>query len=144
MKYSCELIINLPLTQVIEKFDSFDNMKEWQPGLQSYDHLEGEPGQPGATTRLVYDENGRRIDMVETIITRNLPDEFSATYEAKGVFNRISNHFNEEGPDKTRWVMESEFEFSGVYKLMGFFMKGSFPKETTKQMNSFKTFAEKN
>lgn len=142
MIYTCEVIIDLPLDVTIEKFDNFDNLKKWQPGLQTYEHLEGEPGKPGAKTRLVYDENGRRIDMLETIVTRNLPEEFSATYEAKGVFNRISNHFYEEGPDKTRWVMESDFEFSGAYKLMGIFMKGTFPKETMKQMNSFKTFAE--
>jgi len=143
MEYTCELIINLPRNRVIELFDSSENLTKWQPGLQEFEHISGEPGQDGAKSRLVYDENGRRIEMVETILNRNFPDEFSATYEAKGVFNRISNHFYEDSPDKTRWVMESEFDFSGVYKLMGIFMKGSFPKETTKQMNSFKTFAEK-
>ena len=142
MEYTCELIIDLPRDRVIELFDSSENLSKWQPGLQEFEHIIGEPGQAGAKSRMVYDENGRRIEMIEIILNQNFPDECSATYEATGVFNRISNHFYDEGENKTRWVMESEFQFSGVYKLMGLFMKGSFPKETIKQMNSFKTFAE--
>ena len=73
---------------------------------------------------------------------RNLPDEFSATYEAKGVYNEISNFFHETGENQTRWVMNSEFKFSGLMRLMGIFMRGAFPKQTLKSMQSFKNFAE--
>ncbi len=85
MKYSGEVIINLPRERVIELFDNPGNMPKWQPGLQSFEPLSGEPGQPGAQSKLVYDMNGRRVEMVETIVTRNLPDEFSGTYKAKDV-----------------------------------------------------------
>ena len=142
MFYECELIIDLPRETVIEYFDSFENLVKWQPGLQTYEPLSGEFGQPGAKTRLVYDEDGRKIEMIETIVTRDLPDEFSGTYEAKGVFNTISNHFYEQGADKTRWVMKSDFQFSGMYKFLGVVMKSRFPKETMKQMKRFKEIAE--
>jgi len=80
--------------------------------------------------------------MIETIVSRKFPDEFSAIYEAKGVWNLNKNFFKESGPGKTIWTMETEFKFSGFMKLFGIFMKGAFPKETMKQMNSFKKFAE--
>ena len=65
MKYRCEVIINLPRERVVELFDNPDNMSQWQPGLQSFEHLSGEPGQPGTKSKLVYDMNGRRVEMVE-------------------------------------------------------------------------------
>lgn len=48
--------------------------------------------------------------MIETIIERNMPEEFSATYEAKGIKNGVGTRSCEEGPEETRWVTVSEFE----------------------------------
>lgn len=141
MKYSCELLIDLPRDEVVALFDDPDNLVKWQPGLQSFEHLSGEPGQPGAKSRLIYDEGGRRIEMIETVVERNLPDVFSGTYEAKGVWNAVSNHFIAED-GVTRWVMDSDFRFSGFMLLMLIFMRGAFRKQTEKTMQRFKDFAE--
>ena len=143
MQYSTEIKIDLPRERVIELFDSWENIFKWQEGLKSCDLISGEEGKAGAKTKLVYDMKGRRTEMVETIVKREFPDEFTATYDAKGVHNLVENHFYEEGPDKTRWTMENDFNFSGLMKLMGFFMGGQFPKETLKGMNNFNEFAEK-
>lgn len=141
MKYECEITIDLPREKVIELFDSTENLYKWQPTLQNFEHVSGTPGQPGAKSRLVYLERGRNMEMIETITSRNLPDEFSGTYETKGVKNWLTNHFYAEN-GKTRWVMETEFKFSGFMKLMAIFMRGAFPKQTLSSMNSFKEFAE--
>ena len=141
MKYAVEISINLPRERVIELFDSTENLKKWQEGLQSFEHISGEPGQIGAKSKLMFDMKGRKIEMIETITSRNLPREFSGTYEAKGVFNSIENHFYELGK-KTRWVAENEFKFSGMMMIMSIFMRGSFRKQTLKTMEAFKTFAE--
>ena len=141
MKYTCELTINLPRDEVIALFDDQDNLPKWQPGLQSFEHLSGEPGQPGAKSRLLYDEGRRKIEMIETIIVRDLPETFSGTYEAKGVWNEITNHFFVED-GQTRWVMDSDFRFSGFMLLMLIFMRGAFRKQTMQTMQRFKDFAE--
>ena len=142
MKYEVEMTIDLPRDRVIELFDNPDNLPKWQEGLQSFELISGEAGQPGAKSRLVYLEGGRRIEMIETIEKRALPDEFTGTYEADNVWNHISNRFYEEGSDKTRWVMESEFKFSGIWRILSIFMRGSFPKQTKEMMTDFKEFAE--
>ena len=67
MKYHVEIEINRPINQVISLFDSFENLKKWQPGLQSFEHMEGTPGKIGAKTRLIYDERGKAVEMIETI-----------------------------------------------------------------------------
>jgi hypothetical protein len=143
MKYTNEIEINLPLTKVIELFDNPENMKHWQPGLQSFEPISGTPGQTGAKSRLKYQMGKRNIEMIETITKRNLPDEFSGTYEAKGVFNIISNKFIPLGPNKTKWVADNEFQFSGFMKLMGWLMPGAFKKQSQKYLEYFKEFAEK-
>jgi carbon monoxide dehydrogenase subunit G len=143
MKYSKEIVINLPRNKVVELFDNPDNMKKWMKGLQSFEHLSGVQGQEGAKSKLAFDMNGRKIEMIETITKRNLPDEFSGTYEAKGVFNIQENFFKEEDKEITRWITTSEFQLGGFMKLMGLLMPGSFQKETLKHMQNFKEFAEK-
>lgn len=143
MKYETEVIVNLPRERVIALFDSTENLEKWQDGLKSSEHLSGDPGQPGAKMKLVYDNNGREIEMIETITHRNLPDEFHGTYEADGVYNVMENYFYAEGPEKTRWKAISEFQFSGfMMKAMGFLMPGMFRKQTKKTMEAFKQFAE--
>ena len=143
MKYSNEIEINLPLNKVIELFENPDNMKHWQPGLQSFEHISGTPGQVGAKSRLKYKMGKREIEMIETITKQNLPDEFAATYEAKGVYNLLFNKFIPVSENKTKWVSETEFKFSGFMKLIGFLMPGTFKKQSQKYLDDFKTFAEK-
>ena len=143
MKYQLETEIALPRDRVIALFDDPDNLFKWQEGLESFDPIDGEPGQPGARSRLRYRMGKREIEMVETILTRDLPDEFSGTYEAKGVWNEVRNRFEETPAGHTRWIIDNEFRFTTfMMRVMGTVMPGAFKKQTAKLMNAFKTFAE--
>ena len=142
MKYELEIDIDLPRERVVELFDDPDNLKKWQPELVSFDHLDGEPGEPGARSRMVYKMGNKEVEMIETIATRNLPDAFSATYEAKGVHNRVDNRFIDLGDGRTRWLFETEFRFRGLMWLMSTLMPGMFRKQSLKFMQQFKDFAE--
>ncbi len=142
MKYTTEVEILLPRSKVIALFDNSDNMKKWQPGLLSFEHTEGEAGTPGAKSMLKYKMGKREILMVETIVERKLPDVFSATYEAKGVWNMVENRFGEPEEGKTLWKLESEFKCTGFLRLMVFFAPSMFKKQTLKDMMRFKEFAE--
>lgn len=143
MKYTTEIEINQPVNKVVELFDNPDNMKEWMEGLQSFETISGTPGEEGAKAKLKYKMGKREIEMIETITKRNLPDEFTGTYEAKGVFNIVKNRFIPIGDNKTKYVTEQEFQFSGFMKMMGIFMPGAFKKQSLKYMIAFKEFAEK-
>jgi carbon monoxide dehydrogenase subunit G len=143
MKYSNEIEINLPLNKVIELFENPDNMKHWQPGLQSFEHISGARGQVGARSRLKYKMGKREIEMVETITKQNLPEVFAATYDAKGVHNLQFNKFIPVSENKTKWVTETEFKFSGFMKLISFLMPGTFKKQSQKYLDDFKAFSEK-
>lgn len=142
MKYTTEIVVNVPREEFIKKMDNAENMKHWQRGLIGYEQLSATPGEEGSRMSLSYEMGKRKMDMVETIIKKNLPEELHMTYDTKGVHNIQKNFFKDEG-DKTRWISESEFQFSGFgMKLMGFLMPGAFKKQSLKYMQDFKAFAE--
>lgn len=142
MKYTSSIEINQPIEKVIELFDNADNLKLWMKGLESFELLSGVAGQPGAKSKLKFNMGKREIEMTETITVRNLPDEFSGIYEAKGVYNVVRNKFRSLGNSKTEYVSEQEFQFSGFMKLIGWLMPGAFKKQTMQYLQDFKAFAE--
>lgn len=143
MKYSQSIEISLPRERVIELLDNPDNMKHWQPDLVSYEVISGDAGKPGAKMKLLYKMGKRDVEMVETIIVRNFPDELSATYEAKGVWNKVENTFSEPKAGTTVWKSDNEFKLKGFMKIMAAVMPGAFKKQSYKYLKYFKEFAEK-
>jgi hypothetical protein len=143
MKYITEIVVHVPLVQFIKKLDDLENLKHWQKDFLSYTHLSGTPGQEGAQTELKYKMGKRELIMVETILNRNLPHEYHVTYDAKGVHNIQKNYFRAVDENTTKWISESEFEFSGFFmKVMGFLMPGTFTKQPLNYLKDFKAFAE--
>ncbi|MCP4132753.1 MAG: SRPBCC family protein [bacterium] len=144
MKFTCVVEIDLPVETVIELYDSPENLKKWQDGFVSIEHLSGSPGEPGAKSKLIYTIGKRTIELIETIIKKDLPREFSALYEAETMVNTMKNQFTSPDPNRTIFDMEIEYtKFNGVIpKMMSFFMPGIFKKQTQKWLNQFKTFAE--
>ncbi|HLF63005.1 MAG TPA: SRPBCC family protein [Saprospiraceae bacterium] len=145
MKYTLEIDIDLPRDRVITLFDNPENLKHWQPGFMSMEPLSGTPGQAGATSRLKYKIGGRELELIETITVRNLPDEFSGTYETEGMWNEVRNIFQAVDHNKTRWISYVEFRPSSFsLKLMMKLAPGAFRKQSYQFMKDFKKWAEGN
>lgn len=143
MKYITEIVINVPISELIKKLDNPENMKHWQKGLMSYKVLSGNPGEEGTQMELVYKMGKRDMVLIETIMKRNLPHEFHATYDAKGVHNIQRNYFKAIDDSTTKWISEAEFQFTSFFmKVMGFLMPGAFKKQSFKYLKDFKAFVE--
>ena len=142
MKYTVFTSIKQPREKVVELFEDPENIAKWQKGFVSMQVKEGAPGATGSKTLLQYKMGKREMEMLETITVNNLPEEFTATYEAKGVWNEMKNFFEEDGEGATKWQAEVEFKFKGFMRLVAFFMPGAFKKQTLKSMQDFKQFAE--
>lgn len=142
MKFEEEVIIKKPRKEVVEKFSDPQSLKYWQAGFIFMKPINGGLGENGSQNLLKYKMNGREIEMTETILANNLPVEYSATYEAKGVYNFQRNRFLETPENYTRWISENEFKFHGFMKLFGWFMPGAFKKQSRKYMVDFKAFVE--
>lgn len=143
MQYKLEIEIEAPRDKVVNKMEDPANMQHWQRGFQSMEHLSGEPGQEGATSRLVYQVGNRQIEMIETITRRDLPTHFCATYETGGVWNEVRNTFTPTNDGSTLWISEVEFRFSSLMmRIMGWLMPGTFKKQSLQYMQDFKAFVE--
>ena len=59
----------------------------------------------------------REVEMVETITRRDLPREFTGTYETPTVWNEVGNHFEKVDMKQTKWISHVDFKFRGFMKL---------------------------
>ena len=141
--YTIEIDIALPRERVIELFDDRENMPKWQKGLQSFECIAGEPGQPGARSKLVFLNGKRRFEMIEIVTERNLPDQFDGRYEWSSGQNTVCNRFIELGPTRTKWVSTCTLQFNGLMmKGMGLLSRSMFRKQGMSVLRAFKAFAE--
>jgi len=149
MKYKADVIINAPIRKVIDLMEDVDNLKNWQPGLESFVTISGERGMVGSKSKMSYDNKGKKMELIETITVKDFKDdlsgvnEFSAIYEAPGVWNLVQNYFSKVDEKTTRYAMDCEFKFNSLpMKIMGFLMPGLFKKTTYDLLGNFKKLAE--
>lgn len=143
MKFKLELPIHKPRVDVWKAFDNTENIKKWQPTLIKFEPVSGTPGQPGAISKLTYEEGGREFTLIEKITHRNEPSSFDGIYENNFIDNIVRNKFIERGQHQTLWVTETEFRFKTlIMKIMGPLMKKNFVARTQKDMERFKEMAE--
>ena len=142
MKHKTEILIDADRSTVWRAFDDRDNMQQWQPTLRSFIHKSGTPGQAGAVSEFIYDENGREVVMTETITARREPSFLGGTYESKWGTAVIFNHFEETEDGRTRWIGHMNYAFKGIMKLMALFVWKSICKRSDADMNRFKLLVE--
>lgn len=143
MKYTSEIIIEVPLSQFIKKYDSHENRKLWQKGLESSEHISGEPGKIGAKMKMTYSIGNRKLSLIETITENKLPYELHAHYDTKGMHNIQENYFEETPEGHTKWTCKNEFIATSFFiHAMTLLSPKSFKKQTMAYLTNFKKFAE--
>ena len=144
-------MINKPIEEVIRLISDVNNLREWQPGLESFETFEGTQGMEGAKSKLLIKHRGRTMELVETIIKRDFKsdlsgvNEYSATYESNGVFNVVKNYFERIDENTTKYSSYNEFEFHNIImKVFSTLFPWIFKKESMTLLENFKNFAEGN
>ena len=144
MKYTSQIIVEVPLEQFIKKLDSHENMKHWQRGLESFEHVSGDPGKIGAKMKLNYNFGKRKMTLIETITENRLPKELHVNYDTKGMHNLQQNYFEQTPEGFTKWVSINEFIPTNYFmRFMTLLAPKSFKKQSMSYLNYFKNFAEK-
>lgn len=142
MKMRYETVIRANRDLVWETFDNPDNLPRWQPTLKSFTHLVGEPGQPGAVSELVYDENGKKVTMTETVTERRKPHFMAGTYDNDWATSLIVNHFEEIDENMTRFISYTNMRFKGIMKVMSLFVVKSIRARVEADLDRFKLLIE--
>ncbi len=144
MKYTCTVDINLPIEKVVELWEDEANFKEWQDDFESITHTNGTPHTKDAQAEIIF--NGKmKIELLETIMVNNLPEEKTALYEHKHMTNTQSSSFEKIEENRTRYTSVVEYtKFNGfAIKTISKLFPSKFKAQSQKWMDQFKVFAEK-
>ncbi len=143
MKYSLELTLNKPRTEVWKIFDDPNNLNKWQPSLAKIERLEGMARQPGSVAKLTFKNGEREFTLIEKITVRAEPERLEGVFINEFADNPIKNTFLEKGPNETLWRVDVEFKFKTVVMmLIGPLMKKRFVGNTQRDMDRFKVLVE--
>ena len=113
MKTRHEIVIHSTPERIWAVFDDPALKPQWQPTLESVELTEGEAGQPGAVSQLVYALPGGPLHLTETISERREPDFLAAAYRGKGVKGLTVHHFERLEQGRSRWIVYSNYRFGG-------------------------------
>jgi hypothetical protein len=140
MKFTCTIDINSPKNTVAEMFSNPDNLQYVQEGFISKTLISGKEGEEGAVSKMVYE----KLELIETIIKNDLPDEFKALYEHKYTINTMKVQFIVLNDHKTRYNSEIHYtKFNGfMINLMAKLFPSFFKKQVLKWMQLFKEYVE--
>ncbi len=121
------------------------DIKNGRRDLQASKQLAVSLGKKGTQSRVIYINGKMTIDLKETIVVNNLPDEVTGLYEHEHMVNTMANRFTSLDHTRTRYEAEIDYtKFIGIMpKLMALLMPGVFKKQVQKRLDSFKEFVEK-
>ena len=142
MRLTFELELGRRREEVWKAFDNPDNIRKWQPTLVGYERVSGLPGQPGSIATLSYREDGRLVVLTEAITLRREPEEFGGSYESDMALNTIHNRFEVVSPWVTRWTVTVDFQFRGLWRLLGWAFRRAIRRRTLTDLERFKTLLE--
>ena len=142
MTYSVKIEINRPLEDIVRMFSSTEDLYGWMEGFESAVIMQGTPGRPGSVTSLRLWSGRRLIEWREKIIVRNLPENYTAVYECKGVENISRVSFRRLMNGNTLCTSNQQYKFTGIMGYICYFIKGMFRKMTIRNLERFKLYAE--
>jgi uncharacterized membrane protein len=142
MKLKLETVVDTSLDNVWAAFDNPENLPRWQQNLESFNHISGQPGQPGAVSELVFDEKGKKVIVSETITERREPDFLAGAYESPMGKALIVSHFEAVDDNSTRWTSWCNFTFQGFAKFMSLFVSSIVRNRMEADMARFKLMVE--
>lgn len=144
MKFICTVHINKPQQVVADFFADPTYLKEYQEGFQKKELLSGNAGEVGAVSKLYYQNGKRKMELEETIIKNDLPNEFLAEYFHTHTENTMRSTFTPISTTETRYDAEIHYtKFKGaIVKIMAFLFPSFFKKQVQKWLHNFKVFVE--
>ncbi len=110
MKIETTVEISKPPSEVYEFLTDEENLSIWIKNFIRLDRLEGEDGQVGSTSRHIYNENGKTIEMIEEILAVRENELFEAILRNDEMEMRIRNELSERDDRGTILKVQSELK----------------------------------
>ncbi|MDF1697066.1 MAG: hypothetical protein P1U56_14585 [Saprospiraceae bacterium] len=144
MKYTCEIIVDVNREKCIELWLDERRLAEWQDGFQYKNWLDGVANENHAKAYILFEQNGRNLELEELIIKNQLPDYIEGKYTHVHMTNTQKVMFDVLDVNRTMIRTDVHYiQFSGfIPKIMGMLFPRVFKKQSQKWLNQFKVMAE--
>lgn len=132
------------MNRVLELWLDESNNHKWQDGFKSKELIEGNKGEVGSKYRIILEQGRRKMELIETLLSNDLPKERKSLVEHVHMNNTQLVKFESVSNTKTRYISEIEYlEFKHfVPRIMAKLFPKMFKKQVQKWLDQFKAFAE--
>ena len=141
--YSSEITINKPLSETFKLFNNQEALSQWIPEIQKVEAIEEKPGVTGSEYRITVDNNGDLITMREKVLAYVEDEKVTLYFDQESVLKTNDYTFTSEG-ESTKIHLDVSFQAeSYLLSCMFPYFKGSFKSVDDINLNSFKSYVEK-
>ena len=144
-KYSVSVEVNKPIEEAWEVLMDESKMGEWLTGYKSMELIEGEPLTVGSKHKMIFEERGNDVVLIETVTAIDPPREFAFNldHELMNVSTRMT--LERIGSDRTRLVSDTETRSPKLlWKIIMPFMTPQMKKRNRGDLEKLKAMIESN
>lgn len=134
--------VNATVEKVWQLFMDPDTLQHWLTGFVSIAHLKGTIGQPGSKSRLEFLENGKKIEIIETVLSVRPLQQYTFLMQHTAFSAEVEVRFNPVGP-MTEIVQSVTLAPIGFFmKLLSPFIQTAMKKRMNSEMLRLKAYIE--
>jgi carbon monoxide dehydrogenase subunit G len=134
--------ISQPVETVWQLLVDPENLKHWLTGFKSLEVISGKAGEAGSVSKMKVMEGGKEMEVTETTLAVNPPQQYSFSIEHKLFKNIVDIHLKPAGNGTVMSQTVQFFPRAFFLKIMMVMMKGQMKKRTLNDLLKFKAFAE--
>ena len=138
-KFSVSIEVERPTQHCWDILMDESRMAEWAIGFKSVETIEGEPMTVGSKNRMVFEERGKEIVFIETIMVIDPPREFTFDLDHELMNSTVSMTFESLGAERTRL---SSYTEGRPPKLLFKIMMPQMKKRQFQQLENLKAMME--
>jgi uncharacterized membrane protein len=143
MKIENSIEIDQPPPVVFDFLMDEENLPLWLTNFIRIEHISGEPGEVGCTSKHVYNENGRVIELMEEITAVKKNQMVAAKYVGAQFDMEVIYHLKSAGENGTQLHLSSDITSKGFFmKIMTPFIKKSIQKRGIQDLVNLKNAIE--
>ena len=141
--YTAEISVNKPISEVFKIFNQPGNMKKWIPEIKSIDTLNLNPGFTGSEFKMVVENQGQEITMIQKVLAYIPNNKVTFFLDAENMLKKDNYTFTETDGVTTVRLNASCQSDSYVMACMFPYFKSTFKEQDQSYLNSFKQYIEK-
>ena len=141
--YSVSVEVDKPIEEAWDIYMDESRMGEWLTGYKSMELFEGEPLTVGSKHRVLFEDRGREVVLIETITAIDPPREFAFDLDHEIMNSSTRITLERISPDRTRLVSDTETRSSKLlWKIIIPFMTPQMRKRHRGDLEKLKAMIE--